>query len=369
MIKFMRGFMGSVFKTNNYLEFGVLTGIQRISRESLMSSFNNPLVCGIMDKEFVTSFGFTEEEVIEACAMYDISEKYSEIKEWYDGYRFGGKNMYNPWGVTRYLKNQELEEYWVNTGSIQIMQDVFYKADDNLRNGLAELITGTPVMMFLEDGITFPFKYAKSDTFWTMLLNTGYLKPCNGAKKERFAAELVNREVKNMFTRYATNWFNDQQPSISETILDFVEYLLNGDVEAVSATLNDDLLNNPSSHDFIMENSYHMFIYGILYALSGKYLVYSNQEAGKGRSDCVIKPIDKAQSAVIVEFKHVKKVPPGDLNTEAQNALKQIAEKTYIHNLKKEGYERIYKYGIAFHKKTCVVAMENGNNIIIKQEK
>ena len=362
MIDFMRGFLGSVFKTNNNLEFGVLTGVQRISKESLISSFNNPLVCGVMDKEFNTCFGFTEEEVKDACQMYEISEKYDEIKKWYDGYRFGGQDMYNPWSIVSYLKKQELGEYWINTGSIQILQNVFYKGDDKLRNEMAALLTGSPVMMFLEDGISFPVKYVNSDTFWSMLLNAGYIKPCNGAKTDRFTAELVNMEIKNMFSRYAKKWFGESQPSIYETILEFVEHLRNGDPQAVSDTLNNDLLNNPSCHDFKMENSYHMFIYGILYALSGDYIVTSNQETGKGRTDCVIKPIDKTKNAVIVEFKHVKKVPSDDLNdalaAEAKNGIKQIDEKVYIHNLKREGYGQILKYGIAFHKKHCVVAME-----------
>ena len=365
MIQFMRGFLGNVFKTNFNLEFGVLTGVQRISKESLVSEFNNPEVCGIMNKSFATCFGFTEEEVKDACRIFGFADKYDEVKKWYDGYRFGGKDMYNPWSIIKYLKETEFDEYWINTGSLQILQDAFYKGDHHLKNELAALLTGSPVMMFLEDGITFPIKYVNSDIFWTMLLNAGYIKPCSGIKidkTQKFAAELVNMEIKNMFSRYAKNWFGEQQPSVSETILEFVGYLLKGDKEAVSAALNDDLLNNPSSHDFIMENSYHMFIYGMLCAASGNYGVYSNPEAGKGRSDCVIKPINKNNSAVVVEFKHVKKVSAGNLKEvlteEAQMGISQIEEKAYIHNLKREGYNRIYKYGIAFHKKNCEVAIE-----------
>jgi len=384
MIDFMRGFMGCVFKTNDNLEFGVLTGVQRISRESLVSGFNNPEVCGITNKSFATCFGFTEEEVKEACEIYELGDRYDEVKKWYDGYRIGGQDMYNPWSIIGYLKEEEIGEYWVNTGSMQIIQDVFYKGDDNLKNELAALLTGAPVMMFLEDGITYPIKYVNSDTFWTMLLYTGYIKPCivstarMPSNTDKFAAELVNLEVKNMFTRYAKNWFGEQQPSISETILEFVEYLLQGDAEAVSDTLNYDLLNNPSSHDFKMENSYHMFIYGILLAVSGNYTVHSNPEIGKGRSDCIIKPVDKSKSAVIVEFKHVKKPHERakgqkgerakgqkgerakvNLKLEALQGLQQIEEKAYIHTLKQEGYTRIFAYGIAFHKKTCEVAMES----------
>jgi len=378
MVCFMRGFMGSVFKTNDYLEFGVLTGVQRISKESLVSGFNNPKVCGIMNKDFVTCFGFTEEEVKCACDIYELNDKYDEVKKWYDGYRFGGQDMYNPWSITRYLDAREIDNYWVNTGSVRVLQDVFYKGNSALKNGLAGLLTGAPVTMRLEDGITYPIKYVHSDTFWTMLLNAGYLKPCNGvtARAEKFGAELVNMEVKTIFSRYAEEWFGTQQPSISQTIVAFVEYLLKGDAEGVSVILNNELLNNPSCHDFIEENSYHMFIYGILLAVSGKYTVYSNAESGKGRSDCLIKPVDKEQHAVIIEFKFCRGEPlrspvsigqtrrsaptcsPNFLKEEALKGLEQIEEKAYIHHLKKEGYQRIFKYGIAFYKKNCEVVME-----------
>ena len=358
MIRFMRGFLGSVFKSNDYLEFGVLTGVQRISKESLFSSFNNPLICGIMDKEFTDCFGFTEEEVKAACEVYCEEDRYGEVKTWYDGYRFGGRDMYNPWSITMYLSSQELDNYWVNTGSVSILQDVFYKGDDKLRDDLAGLLTGAPIEMSLEDGITYPIKYVKSDTFWSLFLYAGYIKPCNGAKAGKFKAELVNMEVRNIFTRYSERWLAEERPSASEAILEFVGRLLNGDAEGVRAALNDDLLNNPSCHDFKMENSYHMFIYGMLMAVSGNYVVQSNRESGKVRSDCVIKPLDKSKGAVIVEFKHVKKLPPDGLAREAEEGLRQIEEKGYAHGLKSEGYGRIIKYGIAFHQKNCEVAME-----------
>ena len=358
MIGFMRGFLGGAFKTNNYLEFGVLTGVQRISKEGLVSGFNNPKVSGIMDREFATCFGFTDEEVKASCEMLGMGDKYGEVKEWYDGYRFGGRDMYNPWSVCGYLDRGVFDNYWVNTGSVKILQDVFNLGDNNLRDEFAGLITGSPVTMSVEDGITYPIKYASDNTFWTMLLSVGYIKPCNGAKGDVFNAELVNKEVRNIFTRYAKEWFGGQNPEVFETILEFVKFLQEGDADAVSGILNNDLLNNPSCHDFIMENSYHMFIYGLLYAASGKYTVYSNPEAGKGRSDCVIKPIGKNGSAVVVEFKHVKRIAPGGMEAEAQKALNQIEEKAYIHTLLKEGYKKIFKYGIAFHKKTCAVAID-----------
>ena len=357
MISFMRSFLGGVFKTNDYVEFGVLTGVQRISKEGLFSSFNNPKVCGVLDEAYTDCFGFTEDEVKGACDMYEMSGKYDEVKRWYDGYRFGGRDMYNPWSITMYLQRKKLENYWVNTGSVQVLRDVFHKGDDRLRDDLAGLLTGSPITMSLADQITYPIEYVSSNTFWTLLLHAGYLKPCNGAKGARFEAELVNKEVSDTFTRYAMEWLSEKRPAVSESILEFVGCLLGGDAEGVARILNEDLLNDPSSHDFRSENSYHMFVYGMLLAASSNYTVLSNRESGKGRSDCVIKPMDKNAAAAVVEFKHLKNESQS-LKAEAQKGLEQIGETAYVHDLEAEGYGRILKYGIAFYKKSCEVAIE-----------
>jgi hypothetical protein len=357
MIKFMRGFLGSVFKTNNYLEFGVLTGVQRVSKESLVSCFNNPKVCGIMNMEFADCFGFTEEEVKDACAMYDKSDKYEDVKRWYDGYRIGGQDMYNPWSIVQYLSRGQFRDYWANTGGMTILQDIFFKGTPSLKDDMAGLLTGAPIKMKYEEHITYPISYERDDVFWSMLLNCGYLKPCVGSDGDVFYAELVNKEVRNIFADCIDLWFKRQQKAIHRAIQEFVDCLLQGDAEGVSTVLNKELLNNPSCHDFKEENSYHMFIFGILLAVSGEYTVYSNPESGKGRSDCLIKPIDKEKYAVVIEFKHSSE-DEKDLKQRAQEGLKQIEEKAYIHSLKKEGYERLFKYGIAFHKKNCEVAME-----------
>ncbi|MCL2158255.1 MAG: ATP-binding protein [Oscillospiraceae bacterium] len=357
MLKFMRGFLGSVFKTNRYLEFGVLTGVQRIAKEGLLSGFNNPKVCGVMDEEFSACFGFTEDEVKDACEMRDLGDKYDEVKKWYDGYRFGGRDMYNPWSITGYLDRKEFGEYWANTGSMSIFEDVFHKGEASLKNDMAGLVTGAPISMSLEDGITYPVEYKNSSAFWTLLLNAGYIKPCNGKKTDSFGAELVNMEIKNIFSRCAKKWLETQEPSISKAVRAFVGCLLKGDACGVKNTLNDELLNNPSCHDFKEENSYHMFVFGILLAVSGDYTVLSNAESGKGRSDCLIKPLDKEKHAVLIEFKH-KSENGKNLKAEAQRALRQIDEKAYVHGLNQEGYRRVYRYGIAFHMKNCDVALE-----------
>ena len=357
MIEFMRGFLGGTFKSNDSVEFGVLTGVNRISKEGLMSGFNNPRVFGITNDEFATCYGFTEEEVKQACEEYGYGDRFPDVKKWYDGYRFGQvQDMYNPWSITHFLCEGKLRNFWANTGGVTILENIFFNGPDALKDDMAGLLTDIPVKMDYDEQVTYPIIYKNDSAFWTILFNAGYLKPCADSTEERFYVELVNREVKNIFARCISLWFTRQQRAIHDTILDFVGHLLNGDVEAVSRTLNEELLNNPSCHDFKEENSYHMFIYGILLAVSKDYVVLSNQESGKGRSDCIIKPDDKSKNAVIVEFKHLRQ-EPDDLMADAAKGLMQIEEKAYIHNLKKEGYRSILAYGIAFHKKSCEVAM------------
>ena len=364
MIEFMRGFLGSVFKSNDFLEFGVLTGVQRISKEGLVSGFNNPRVCGVTNDAFSGCYGFTEEEVRLACETYGYGDRFGDVKKWYDGYRFGrAQDMYNPWSIVYFLLEGKLRNYWANTGGVSVLEDIFFKGSLSLKDDMAGLLTDVPILMEYDDHIMYPIQYKNDSVFWSLLLNAGYLKPCAGSEGDRFYAELVNREVKDIFRRCIDLWFNRQQSGIHKAIQEFVGCLLSGDVEGVGRALNEELLNSPSCHDFKEENSYHMFIYGILLAASRDYTVLSNRESGKGRSDCVIKPEDKSRSAVIVEFKHIRELPSGDspegsggLSAEAQKGLDQISEKAYIHDLKEEGYGKVLLYGIAFHKKRCEVA-------------
>ena len=281
--------------------------------------------------------------------------------------------MYNPWSIVQFLRRGVLANYWANTGGMDILQDIFFKGSAALKDDMAGLLTGNPKRMMYDEHITYPIPYESDDAFWSMLLNAGYLKPCAGSVEEPFYAELVNREVKDTFARCIELWFKRQQREILGTIQSFVERLLNGDANGVSRALCDELLNNPSYYDLKDENSYHLFIFGILLAVSRNYVVLSNQESGKGRSDCIIKPDDKSEHAVIIEFKHLKELPAGSskeppaddgsltseyLIAQAREGVRQIDEKKYVHNLRNEGYSRVYKYAIAFYKKSCEVAME-----------
>ena len=353
MINFMRGFLGSMFKSNPYLEFGVLTGVQRISQEGLFSSLNNLMVNGVMDKDFPTCFGFTEIEVRDACEYFNLDVKYEEVKQWYNGYRFGEQDIYNPWSITNYLKDTNFKNYWVNTGSMTFLRDLFQEGSDALKNKMADLLTDKPVEMKYTDRIVHPIVYENDNVFWSLLLNAGYIKPCIGSLEDEFYVELVNKEIRNTFADNVKSWF-EKQADLHEIIQEFVRYLLEGKPEEVKNILNEELLNNPSYYDFKAENSYHMFIFGILIATSKTYTIVSNQESGKGRADLMIKPLNKEKPALIIEFKYLKRLSGGQTLVDlAQEGLNQIEEKKYATTLKNEGYERIYIYSMCFYKKEC----------------
>ena len=358
MIKFMRGFLGSMFKSNPYLEFGVLTGVQRVAKESLFSSFNNPKINGIMDEDFLTCFGFTETEVREACEIYTPDVKYDEVKKWYNGYRFGDQDIYNPWSITRFLDSNRFDNYWVHTGGLSQLKNIFVRGSDVLKDKMADLLLDVPILIEYTDEIVYPVIYDDENAFWSMLLNAGYIKPCLGATLDNLNVELVNNEVRKSFARCIREWFHETKTDTPDTIREFVDDLLNGKIENVRDTLNNELLNNPSCHDFKAENSYHMFLFGILLTTAKEYTIVSNAESGKGRADLMIKPLDKAKPAIILELKHIKRLPknttPTDLVIEG---MQQIEDKKYAYSLKNEGYNVIYAYSICFHQKNCEMEM------------
>ena len=367
MIEFMRGFMGSVFKSNEALKFAVITGVQRISQQGLFSKLNNPKICGIIRKEFSDCFGFTEEEVACLCTEYGAGNSMDEIKAFYDGYRFGERDMYNPWSIIMYLAEQRLGLHWVNTGSLSVLRNIFIKGSMDLREKAENLLLGIPISMRLTDHITYPIDYSDSNLFWTMLYNAGYIKHLNGASDEddRFYAELVNEEVRAAFRLCINDWLQSREGGLSDGIEEFIGALQKGDAPGMQKALNNKLLISPSYHDMINENSYHMFTLGILQVLGGKYVIRSNREEGEGRADCVLRPKDKNMPSLIIEFKHVKEDKAGDADAKiedirkaARAALRHIKSRGYTAELTDEGYGTVYKYGIAFNGKYCIVEPE-----------
>ena len=371
MIKFMRGFFGKSMKSNRYLEFAVITGVQRIAKEGLFSELNNLSVRGIIDEQYEDCFGFTKDEVEAACEYFGAGDSMDEIEEFYDGYRFGQKSLYNPWSIVNYLESGRLEAYWVNTGSLSILENIFAKGTVSLKAAMEGLLMDMPITMKLSQHITYPINYDDTDLFWTLLYNAGYIKHQKGTQSrinKAFTAELVNLEVKESFRMCINNWMQRQPHGFSASLYEFLRALLGGRAEHIQTVLNDKLLQSLSYHDMIKENSFHMFILGMLQAVGDEYVIRSNRESGQGRADCVMRPVgirgtaDASHGAVVMEFKHVKpekgkKLTKGSVAREAAAALRQIDEKGYAKELKAEGYETVYQYGIAFGGKLCVVEM------------
>ena len=360
MVKFMRGFLGDALKTNEYLEFSVITGVQRIAKEGLFSDLNNPSVCGISDDVFTDCFGFTEEEVYTACNYYDMPGDMKEIKAFYNGYLFGKKDIYNPWSILNYLKMRKLDAYWINTASMGILKNIFEKGNYELKAAMEGLLMDEPVKMRRGNHITYPIRYQKSNSIWTLLLNAGYLKikdVLSDSLIPEYTAILVNNEVKEAFRYCIWEWMNESEEVFAEGLTDFIKALTSGDSEGMGATLNQRLLYSPSYYDMVSENSFHMFILGILQVVGGTYMIRSNREEHRGRADCTMRPYDKSKAAVVIEFKHVKEKDATEdkIARAAKEGLAQIKGKNYAADMKAEGYTTIYEYGIAFNGKYCVV--------------
>ena len=360
MVKFMRGFLGDALKTNEYLEFGVVTGVQRIAKEGLFSDLNNLSICSILDEVFTESFGFTEEEVYAACKYYDMQDDMKEIKAFYDGYLFGKKEIYNPWSILNYLKMRKLDAYWINTASMGILKNIFAKGNYELKVAMEGLLMDEPVKMRIGNHITHPIRYQKSNAIWTLLLNAGYLKirdVLSDALIPEYTAVLVNNEVKEAFRYCIWEWISESEEVFAEGLTDFIKALTSGDGKGMETALNEGLLYSPSYYDMISENSFHMFILGILQVVGGTYMIRSNREEYKGRADCTMRPHDKNKAVVVIEFKHVKDKDAAEdmIVQSAIEGLKQIREKSYAADMKVEGYTTVYEYGIAFSGKYCVV--------------
>ena len=360
MVEFMRGFLGDALKTNEYLEFGVVTGVQRIAKEGLFSDLNNLSICSILDEVFTESFGFTEEEVYAACKYYDMQDDMKEIKAFYDGYLFGKKEIYNPWSILNYLKMKKLNAYWINTASMGILKNIFAKGNYELKVAMEGLLMDEPVKMRIGNHITYPIRYQKSNAIWTLLLNAGYLKIrdiLSDALIPEYTAVLVNNEVKEAFRYCIWEWISESEEVFAEGLTDFIKALTSGDGKGMETALNEGLLYSPSYYDMISENSFHMFILGILQVAGGTYMIRSNREEYKGRADCTMRPHDKTKAAVVIEFKHVKDKDAAEdmIVQSAIEGLKQIREKSYAADMKVEGYTTVYEYGIAFSGKYCVV--------------
>jgi hypothetical protein len=361
MVDLIRSAFESALKTNPSLEKGILTGCLRVSKESIFTGLNNLNVYPVTDNAFSEYFGFTEAEVNQIAEFYQLSDKFDEIKEWYDGYLFGETEIYNPWSVLKYIQTALTNSvvipkpYWSNTSSNDIIRELIFNGGDDTRSTIEELMNGGTVSAPIYEDITYRNIDVNSDYIWSFLLFTGYLKPAGIYKKENnltyFDGIIPNIEVQTIYQTTIMQWFNENVRASSRN--DLFDAIINGDSQKFEDILCDWLAETISYYDG-KENYYHGFVSGLLVGFTG-YLVKSNRESGNGRPDILILAKRRRQLAIIIEIKATDNYR--QLDAKSDEALQQIEEKKYDAELIQNGYQKIIKYGIAFCQKDCMVKL------------
>ena len=348
-IVFFRNFLGSALKSNPALDFAVLTGVLRISKESIFSALNNLKVSSVIRGPYADSMGFTASEVKKMASELGHDDKIEEIQKWYDGYNFSGYEIYNPWSVVCYFdEGCKAAPYWVNTSGNGIMKTMLTRVDEKSRSDIMGLMRGKTVCAVPDEGLIYEDIYRNKDALYTILLTTGYLK-CVGTKTEfgREMSELAipNREIKFLFDReILRNLSGDTGES---TVLQMLKSMINGEKENFADTLRFILRENVCVHDAAYpETFYHGMMLGFALLMGERYEIASNRESGYGRFDLAFIPKDKEKAGVILEFKKAK--AGSDLEEKAEEALKEIEERAYDTELTKRGIKTIWKYGVAF---------------------
>lgn len=356
VINFMRNFLSSAFKDNPYLEKGLLTGILRVAKESIFSGLNNLDVSTLLSKRFRKSFGFLEDELLDFLNYYDIKDSCADLKNWYNGYVFGGNTIYNPWSILNYIRNypNPFEAYWVNTSSNNLIKNILKKGDAHLKRELELLVDGGIITKAINENIVFGEIEDNNENIWSFLLFSGYLKT---VKSEVINARRIcdlkipNEEVKYLYEDIILNWFKESIGHIN--LSNMIDYLLKGDTITFGKMFIDTVESSLSYFDVSGESEkfYHAFVLGMLVELKDDYQVKSNRESGYGRYDVMIIPKDKKLKGVIIEFKKVDKFENETLEMALDNALNQIEEKNYERELVDRGVNDIVKLAIAFEGK------------------
>ena len=371
MVSLIRGLFGQALKTNEFLQFAVLTGCLRISKESIFTGLNNFKVMSITDSRFDEQFGFTDEEVRKLLSDYGMDSHFDEVKEWYDGYHFGRADVYCPWDVINHVDHlrddgdAKPQTYWINSSGNSLVRRLINRADSSTKDEIERLIAGEAIEKVIRQDLTYDEIENSIDNIWSVLFTTGYLTKVGEVKladSESYAYKLIipNKEVREVFVLQIQEWFkavvandNDTMKLLSKAILDKDETILARQLNIVMGRMISIL--DTKAPDDMKENFYHGLILGLLRGSNPEWLIRSNRESGDGFSDILIKP-ENPDLGIVIEVKYAKEFKKLDAACDA--AMAQIKEKRYDETLRDEGRCDILAYGIAFCRKRCRVAGE-----------
>jgi len=358
MTGFIRSLFESALKTNDALEFAVITGCLRISKESIFTGLNHLNIISILDKQYSEHFGFTADEVRDVISYYEREDRMDDMKMWYDGYTFGNTDIYNPWSVIKFMydlnadKNAFPRPYWANTSSNDIIRTMIQKANQETRGQIEALLSGEIMEIQIHEDITYEDMEENSGHLWNFLYFTGYLTKKGEIFRDRniiIQAALPNEELKSVYENIVLNWFREKVRKLD--FHDLYQAMEEKNTAQMSKILCEQLMATISFYDNA-ENFYHGFLAGIL-SQSSSYLVKSNRESGNGRSDILVKSPSLRGRAFILELKVSDNID--DLEKDAEKAVHQIYDKKYVEEVRNEGYKNITCYGISFYRKDCEV--------------
>ena len=371
LVAFTRSLFNATFKTNPYLERAIMTGITRVSKESIFSDLNNLVVVTTTSNQYETAFGFTEEEVFNALDEQGLSEKKQEVKSWYDGFTFGdSRDIYNPWSIINYLKYKKFTTYWADSSSNGLINNLIQKGSPYIKIMLETLIRGEKINVIIDEQIVFSELDYSEDAVWSLMLASGYLKVISSEElnliresENEYELAITNREILFMFRKMILRWFTPAKRETNE----FIKALINGDVESMNAYMNKVTLktisyfdsgNSPSDEE--PERFFHGLVLGLMVDQTENYIITSNRESGYGRYDIMLEPIDKSNEnlpCIVIEFKVINPKKEKTLEETVEAALNQIEDKGYDAELVKRGVkkENIHHYGFAFKGKNVLI--------------
>ena len=368
---FVRSLFNATFKTNPYLERAIMTGITRVSKESIFSDLNNLRVVTTTSDLYADCFGFTEEEVFAALDEYEMSDKKDEVKQWYDGFTFGEyRDIYNPWSITNYLKEKKLRAYWAATSSNGLVSRLIRTASVDVKEKMEDLLKGQEIVVNFDEQIVYNQLDQDENAIWSLLLASGYLKADQVEyrgmlNKPWYHLTITNLETESMFENMFAGWFKNQDANYN----DFVKAMLKGSLKEMNIYMNDVALTTFSSFDTGRrpsgktqpERFYHGFVLGLLADLRERYQIRSNRESGYGRYDVMLMPLNQQDKAIVIEFKVHEPDEESSLQDTVQSALDQIKEKNYDAELLAQGIsaDRICHYGFAFEGKKVLIGEIN----------